>query len=222
MTEIELRDVFRIIIRRWWVIVIGGALAALVSGAVSIFYLDPVYQSDTTIYVGKDTEKDSTVLYNDLLLGDRLVNDYRELVKSRMVTGMVIEELGLNTSTATLANKINVNSVKDTRIIQITAQDTDPQRSMDIANKMAEVFQLKVVEIMDVENVQIIDIAVLPKNPVKPNIKMNIAIALLLGMMLGVGIVFLIEYLDNTIKTPEDVKRYVDLPIIGTIPVFPE
>ena len=93
---------------------------------------------------------------------------------------------------------------------------------MVIANKVAEVFKQKVVELMDVENVQVIDRAEVPISPVKPKKELNIAIATFIGLMTGLGIIFLIEYLDNTIKTPEDIEKHLGLPVIGTIPVFPE
>ena len=67
-------------------------------------------------------------------------------------------------------------------------------------------------------NIQTMDKALVPQNPVSPNKKLNIAIALFLGLMVSVGIVFLLEYLDNTIKTENDVEKYLHLPILGIIP----
>jgi capsular polysaccharide biosynthesis protein len=93
---------------------------------------------------------------------------------------------------------------------------------MDITNAVAEVFQSKVVDIMQVESVQIIDKAEKPNIPVSPNKKLNLAVALILGISLGIFIILAIEYFDNTVKTPEDIEKYLELPVIGTIPVFPK
>ena len=223
MEEINIRELFQIVLKRWWIIVAAFLVAVAVSAIYSFFMLDPVYQSNTTIYIGKNEENsDTAISYNEIILNDRLVKDYRELIISRRVTEMVIKDLGLaNMTSANLASRISVNSKQDTRFIAISVEDGNPELSKTIANKIAEVFKQQVVEIMEVENVQIIDPAILPESPVKPNGKLNLVIAGMMGIMLGMGVIFLIKYLDNTIKTPEDVKKHLDLPVIGIIPVFP-
>jgi Capsular polysaccharide biosynthesis protein len=224
MEEIDLKSLFQAILKRWW-IVVSLTVAALAIGTIySFIILKPVYQSDTSIYIGKNSDTQSTaIMYNDVLLNDRLVNDYRELVKSRLIADEVIKELGIKDITAEkFANKLSVTSKKDTRLIVISATDNDPEFARTLADKVAEVFQKKAESIMKVENIQIIDKATVAVSPVKPNKKMNLAISFVLGFMLGIGVVLLIDYFDDTIKTPEDVKKYLDVPVIGTIPVFPE
>lgn len=223
MDTLDLRSIMQIIIKRWWIIVASTLLATIISAIVSFFFLTPIYQSQTTLYIGKSLESKGELVYNDLLLGNQLVKDYRDIVKSRKIANIVLEELGLDNLTASsLSSKVEVNLKNDTRVFQISAQDTDPELAMSIANKVTQVFQTEVIEIMKIENVQIIDEAELPLKPIKPNKKINVAIAFIIGLMLSTGVVFLIEYLDNTVKTPEDIKKYLDIPIIGTIPVFPE
>ena len=161
------------------------------------------------------------MVYNDLLLGNQLVKDYRELVKSRRIANIVLEELGMEHLSAADLLEAGGKPKNDTRVFQISAQDEDPVLAAKITNKVAQVFQQEVIDIMKVENVQIIDEAVVPVNPVKPN-KNEYCHCIRYWTNVGTGIVFLIEYFDNTIKTPEDIKKYLDIPIIGTIPVFPE
>jgi capsular polysaccharide biosynthesis protein len=221
MEEFDIRDLIYTIRTKWWVIFITAIAATAIAAVYSIYILEPVYSADTSLYVGRNTETDTAVAYNDLLLGDRLVSDYRELVKSRRVTGMTIQELGLEDITSKqLADKVSVQSKRDTRIIEISVQDEDPKTAMDVANTIASIFKEQVVEIMEVQNVQIIDKAVENTEPIKPDVRMNIAIGLVLGIMLGTGLVFLVEYLDTNIKTPEDIKKHLDLPVIGVIPRF--
>ncbi|HHW31825.1 MAG TPA: lipopolysaccharide biosynthesis protein [Clostridiaceae bacterium] len=223
MDTLDLKSIYQIILKRWFILVAITLLCTIISTVISFFFLTPIYQSETTLYIGKNLESSGELVYNDLLLGNQLVKDYRELVKSRRIANIVLEELGLEDLTATkLSSKLEVNLKNETRVFQISAQDEDPVLAAKIANKVAEVFQKEVVEIMKVENVQIIDEAEIPVSPIKPNKKINIAIAFVVGLMLGTGVVFLIEYLDNTIKTPEDIKKYLDIPIIGTIPLFTE
>jgi capsular polysaccharide biosynthesis protein len=115
--------------------------------------------------------------------------------------------------------KVNVNLVKDTEIIKIQVMDTDPKLAAEIANETAEVFMDSVKTIMKVENVQVIDKAQPPENPVKPRPKLNMAIAGVLGIMAGVFLAFLLEYMDNTLKTPEDIEKHLGLPVLGAIPM---
>lgn len=221
MDEISLRDILFTLRSKWWIILAITITITLGVFIYSAYFITPMYSSDTSLYVGRNIEGDSSTTYNDLLLGDRLVADYRELVKSRRVTSMTIDELGLSDMTSSkLMSRISVESKSNTRIITITVQDEDPDTARDIANKVANIFKDEVVDIMEVQNVQIIDEAVLNKNPVKPNIRMNTAIGLVLGLMLGIFIVFLIEYLDTSIKDPEDIKKQLDLPVLGVIPKF--
>ena len=71
---------------------------------------------------------------------------------------------------------------------------------------------------MEVDNVSTVDIAKVPEDPTSPNKMMNIAIAGVLGLMISVGLVFILEFLDRTYKTPTDVERHLGLPLIGAIP----
>lgn len=221
MEEISLRDVF-FILRKWMVlIIILAAIAVLIAGVLSYYVLKPEYQTFTTLMVGKpkDYQSDGGLEYNEILLNQKLVSTYGELVKSRIVTDRVVGNLGLNMSYDTFRNKVSVNLVKDTEIIRIQVTDNDPYLAADIANETAEVFMDTVKSIMKVENVQVIDEAQPNLNPIKPRPILNMAIAGVLGLMLGIFLVFLIEYLDNTIKTAEDVEKHLGLAVLGAIPV---
>lgn len=219
----ELKEYLQVVTKRKWIVVIITAAFTVISVVISLFLLKPVFQADTSLYVGKQVTDTQTVLaYNDIMLSTQLVKDYREFAKSRLVTGTVKEQLKLEGITVEdIAGKIGVNLKNDTRLIQITAEDENPRVARDIANKEADVFKEKIVDLMDVENVRVIDKAQTPVSPIKPNKLRNVTIALFLGFVVGIGTVLLIEYFDNTVKTPEDIKKYYDLPVIGTIPVFP-
>lgn len=222
MEEISLREIFLIFRRRMWLIFILVILSIIVSGIVSYYVLVPEYETFITLMVGKPKDYqslDNQLEYNDLLLNQRLVSTYGEIVKSRVVTDKVIENLGLDMSFADFGKKVSVSLVKDTEIIKLIVTDEDPILAAKIANETAEVFMESVKDIMMVENIQIIDEAQVPKKPISPRPKLNMAIAGILGLMVGIFLSFLLEYLDNTIKTPEDVEKYLGLSVIGTIPM---
>lgn len=224
MEEIELKKVIKILHKRWWIIHSFIVCAVVLGIIYSLVIVKPTYKSDTSIYICKDIQSGAIpISYNDVLLNDRLVNDYRELVKSRLIATEVIKEMNLKDITySQLSKKLNATSKADTRIIVISATDTNPEFTKNLADKVAEVFQKKAVEIMRVENVQIIDRAIIPETPVKPQKAINISLSFLIGLLLGLFTVLLMEFFDDTIKTCEDIKKCLDLPVIGSIPVIPE
>jgi len=220
MLEINIRDLLRLILRKWWIF----AICILIFGSAAYiwtnYFIVPVYSSSTTLYVGKNVESVG-IQTSDLSLGTILIHDYRELAKSKLVAREVIDEMGLyNMSPASLAGRIGVTQRNESRVIQISVADTDPKMAMELTNKVAEVLKKKITEIMQIENVQIIDKAELQPYPISPNKRLNYMIGIILGLIAGMGIILLIVYLDNTIKTSEDVKKYLNLPVIGTIPNF--
>jgi capsular polysaccharide biosynthesis protein len=181
----------------------------------------PLYQSSSTLYVGKKDALSTEQGYNDVMLGNQLVKDYRELILSRTVATKVLTDLKITYLNADqLSSKITVSLKNDTRVIEISATDHDKDLAKKIADGVATVFKDKVFEIMQVKNVNVIDTAEIAKSPISPNKRLNIIVSIMLGLILGIGMNFLIEYLDNTIKTPDDIKKYLDLPVIGVIPII--
>lgn len=221
MEELDLKQLVQILFRRWWIILIGILVCLFISIVYSNFVQKPLYQSSTTIYVGKKTVLSTDQGYSDIVLGNSLIKDYRELLLSRLISSKVIEDLKLTgVSPAGLAGSISVGLKNDTRVMEIGVFNNDPILAANLANKVAQVFKEQVIAIMQVENVNIIDVAEIPTAPIAPNKKFNNMIAFLVGLVLGVAINFLIEYLDTTIKSPEDVKKYLDLSVLGVIPYY--
>ena len=222
MEEISIQELFFIIKKRLLLIVILSILAVSTAGLISYFVLKPEYQTFTTLMIGKpkDYQGESGIEYNDLILNQRLVSTYGEIVKMRVVADKVIENLGLDISYNEFGSKVSVNLVKDTEIIKLQVTDNNPELATDIANETAEVFMKSVKDIMLIENVQVIDKAQIPISPIKPRPMLNMAIAGVLGLMGGVFLAFLLEFLNNTVKSSEDVERHLGLSVIGTIPMF--
>jgi capsular exopolysaccharide synthesis family protein len=219
--EIELRQLLRIIRKRiGWIIGIT-LLALIISAVVSFYFLTPIYESSTSIMVNKvysDNEIISSIQLNDINTNMRLAESYSQIIKSRRVADIVIEDMGLDYTYEQLENMTTVKLVNNTEFINISVTNANPKLARDITNTLASVFQEEVAKIMKVENVNILDPAVIPTNPIKPNKTMNVAIAGVLGIMLSLGLIFLVEFLDNTIKLPEDVKNHLNLNVVGAIP----
>ena len=216
---IDLREYFSIIKKRFWIIALITVVAMVVSGVISFFMLSPVYEAKSTLIVNTEKHEETQMITGDQFnVSQKLAVTYGEIIKSRAVLESVISNLKLDSEYEDLVEQITVSPVQDTQIISISVQDTNPKKARDIANEIPKVFEKEVKRITKANDIQVIDKAILPENPIKPNKIMNVAIAAVLGMMIGLFVVFVLEYLDNKIKTPQDVEKHLDLPILGVIP----
>lgn len=216
---IDLKEYFQIIKKKSWIIALITSVAVIISAIISFFVLSPVYETNTTIIVNSDKAPGTQVVTGDQInVSEKLAVTYGEMIKSRSVINEVNKKLGLKNDYQETADKITVSPVKDTQIISISVQDINPQRAQDIANTIPTVFTKEVKRITKANNVKVIDKATLPKDPVKPNKTMNIAIAAVLGIMISLFVIFLLEYMDNKIKSPQDIDKHLGLPLLGVIP----
>jgi capsular polysaccharide biosynthesis protein len=142
------------------------------------------------------------------------------LVTSRPVTAQVITNLDLNLSHEQLVRKIKVDNPTDTRILTISVEDTDPYMAKSIADEFASVASARMAEIMDSAPPNIVEEAYLPTQKTKPSITKNTMIGGLAGVFLAGAIILVLFVMNDAIKTPEDVERYLGLNTLATIPVF--
>jgi len=216
---ISLKELFATLRKRLALIVMITALATMTSGIISYFFITPIYQSSTQILVNQAKGDQSTFQYNEIQTNLQLINTYNVIIKSPRILDKVIDRMNIDESVDSLNEKITVNSEKDSQVVNISVQDENPERAARIANTIATVFQSEIKQIMNVDNVNILSTAEVKENPspVKPQPVLNMAIAFVVGLMSGVGLAFLLEYLDNTIKTEQDIEKVLQLPVLGAI-----
>lgn len=216
---INLKGLFQMLRKRFWIITFITIIAMTISGVISFFVLTPVYQAKTQILVN-ETKSDQQ-LYNTQTVQTnvQLISTYNDIITSPAILEKVINKLNLKTTPQALSSKIQVTNAKDSQVAQILVQDTSASRATRIANTTAAVFQKEIPKIMNVDNVSVLSEAMLGENaaPIKPQPLLNIAVALVAGLMLGIGISLLLEYLDNTIKTEKDIENILGVPVIGVI-----
>ena len=214
----QLMDCIEILKNKFWIIVLTMILLLIITGIFSFYIIKPEYQTFSTLMIGKSQNYYEGIEYNDILLSQKLVSTYGEIAKSRTVSNEVIKNLGLDFTYEDIRKKVNIAQVGDTGIIRIESRDEKPEIAVKLADEIAKVFIKYVVRIMKIENVQIIDRAEIPTKPIKPVPVVYMTVAGILGIIIGIFIVFLIEFLDNRIKTSDDIIKYLELPIIGIIP----
>ena len=221
---ISLKELFQTLKKRLSLIVIITILAVMASGIISFFFLTPIYQASTQILVNQTKEDQSLYSTNEVQTNLQLINTYNVILKSSAILEKVIEDLDLEIPVSELNAKISVSSENNSQVVNINVQDEDPQSAADIANSTVKVFQKEIKNIMNVDNVTVLAKAEVgeSQSPIKPQPLLNVAIAMVVGLMLGVGVAFLLEYLDNTLKTEQDIEQTLGLPVLGAIPMIKE
>lgn len=216
---ISLQDLFKTMKKRMSLIISLTIIAVTLSGLVSFLFLTPIYQASTQILINQEKADVTAFNSQDIQTNLQLINTYNVIIKSPVILSKVIEQLDLETTPTALNSKITVNNEQDSQVVNISVQDPNPSVAVDIANTTASVFQNEIVKLMKVDNVSLLTPAILAENPapVKPDPILNMAIAAVIGLMLGLGIAFLLDYLDTTVKSEQDIEELLNLPILGLI-----
>ncbi|ANU13965.1 Tyrosine-protein kinase transmembrane modulator EpsC [Planococcus halocryophilus Or1] len=216
---ISLQDLFKTLKKRAGLIALMTILAITIAGVVSFLVLTPMYQTSTQILVNQEQSEAAQLTNQNIQTDLQLINTYSVIIKSPAILDEVANQLDLDMSVEQLNNMITVNTAENSQVVNVTVQDANPALAVDIANTTAKVFESEIQNLMNVDNVSILSPAVLKENPspVAPNPMLNMAIAAVIGMMLGVGIAFLLEYLDTTIKDQQDIEEILDIPLLGVI-----
>lgn len=216
---ISLQELFKILKKRIVLIFSILVMSVTITAVVSYFFLSPIYEVSTQILINQKELEQNQFNTQDIETNLQLINTYNVIIKSPFILSKVIDNLELNTTTDLLYEKIEVNSEQNSQVINVSVQDSNPIRAVNIANMTAEVLQNETQTLMNVDNVTVISPAVNKKNikPVSPNIPLNLVIATVIGLMIGVGITLLKVYLDTSIKTEQDVNDILELSILGLV-----
>ena len=219
---IDLREYFFILKKKMWLIGLSAIICGLISGLVSFFVLEPVYEANTSLIVNKEVENKTTQMAttDDLNYVQKLAITYGEIIKSRTVITSTIEKLKLDMTYEELEKIISVSNVSDTQIIKISIEHKNPVLATKICNTIPEIFTKEVQRISKASGVEVIDKAIVPEEPIKPNKIMNIAIAMLLGVMVSVFVICLTEALNTSIKEPKDIEEKLGIPVFGVVPKY--
>jgi len=224
--ELDLKDYFRIIRKRLWWIVGVVLIVTVTAGLYSKYVKDPVYQASTKIIVNQTATQvmaNQPQLNSDMVNTNiRMIDTYKEIIKTPAILDKVVEKYPqLQLTSEQLASKIKVSSVNNTQVMTVGVTDLSYKKAAEIANAVSDIFRQEIPNIFNVENVSILNQAKLTPaqepSPISPNIPLNIAIAFIVSLMISVGIAFLLEYLDDSIKTESDVGRYLELPVLAAV-----
>lgn len=218
--EIDLKEIAIVILDRIWIVISVGIACALLAGIITKVFITPMYTSTTKLYVINKQNSENNITYTDLQTGNLLTNDYIIQVKGTKVLSQVISELNLTDTEDELASRITVSNPENSRFIVISVSDKDPVVAQQIASCVAEVSSDVVKEVMDLEKVNVAEEANLPLEKSSPNLKKNVLLGGAAGVFVSLLLIVVFYLLNDRIRTPEDVKRYLGLNTLGQIPVL--
>lgn len=193
-------------------VILGGL------GATFYNYRAPIkYESETTLYVQPQVNSNE-VDYQGILTNQRMVKTYAQIIKSRKIVNKVISSFDLDMTYEEALEDLTVTSQDDTQMISITVKNTDSHLAKDIANAFAEIFIEEIEETMDINNIKVVDEAIINEEPVEPRTMFNYVIGILGGLTLGLSLAFVLESMNSKIKNHEDIKRHLKIKTLGVLP----
>jgi len=218
--SMDIREILNIIKKRMLMIVLITLAFTVVAGIISFYVMKPVYESKTSFIISKPMSEATTQTYNDVLMYQNLVKTYSEIAESKTVLKLVAGKLDNKYTVLDLQESASVTSQANTQILLISVMNKNPQDALNIVKAMSDAFINESAKVFPNGGViQVMDEPELPTIPVKPNKKLNVAIGFTLGLIVSCGLAFVFEYMDKTIKTENDVAKYLgDIPVLGIIP----
>lgn len=218
----EISELIEIIGKRKWITIVMVILAVGAGLAYGYWRWTPTYRADTVLMVSSARTPDEAGLvdFGTVSMNQMLAVTYGEIVKSRSVLERVIDDLNLNTSYEGLSARTSSTTIPSTELIRISVDSKSSQEAIAIADRIAEVFEEEIGSIQSLSSVRIIDRAAVRRDPVNMGRIRIVAILGVAGFVFGIVLTLIADYRDKTIKTPEDLERYIGVNSIGDIPDF--
>lgn len=216
---IDLSTLWQIIRKKLGLIIIVTILITMTAGIFTFFFVEPEYRSTVAVFISDERSGTAAVeTINDINMYQKLVDTYAEIAKSRTVAEDVIANLELTMNVGEIQEMVTTSPKGNTQFLNLSVTSTDRELAYNMANQMARSLKAVSRELRGTDIVQILDPANVPAGPSSPNIKMNLAIGFVLGLMLSVFFVFLLTFLDKTVKDPEFIANELGLPVLAAIP----
>ncbi len=215
----EIEELLNVLTKRKWIVIVSAIIFMIIGIIYSAFLVTPTYRADTTLIVS-GSNSDLALDIGTISVNQKLVVTYGKIVKSRSVLETVIDELKLDTNYEQFLPKVSAEPVDDTEILRISVKDKNKNQAVIIADKIAEVFKKEAGRILKANNIEVVDRAASTENTINRSPVIIIILAIMAGVVIGILLTLLIDYMDNTLKTEEDIEKYLNLSVIGSVPDF--
>ncbi len=213
--EIDVKQVLYVLKEKMLMIIAIGLIFGCLSCVVTKLFITPKYTSTSSMLLLMDNGLESV---SDVQMGTQLTKDYSVLITSRPVLDEAIDNLKLDMTYEELQEKITVENPEETRILNITVEDSKPEKAQKIVNEVTTISAKFIGEKMEVKAPKIIDKGQLPTKKSSPSMKKNALLGLILGLILSAGIFVLTTIMDDTIKSEKDVEKYLGMSTLTSVP----
>lgn len=215
--EIDLIELFQVMIAHWKSLLVSMILVAAVFGLFSKFTFVPEYEAASELYVlSKSTSITSLA---DIQVGTSLTNDYEYVITGRTVLSTVIKNLNLDDTYEELKQRVTIENPTDTRVIRIVVKDTDLDESKLIADEIADVSSAYIADNMDQSQPKKIQAAYASSKPVNNNILKNTLIGAILGLLIAAAIATFGYLVDDTMANAEEMEKRTGLKVLASLPL---
>jgi capsular polysaccharide biosynthesis protein len=200
--EIDLREVVDIIKKRVWMVIIITVLSTVAGAMYSTYNTTYLYQSSTRVIIGASAE---------------LMTTLQVIIKDTTILEKVVQEMNLEKSPEALSSQITISSIGGSQVVSINVTDTDANRAADIANTTARVFKEEIPNILEFDDVRVLSEAKVNPYPINETQNRTIILAFVFGLAVSIGLTFLLDSFDDTVRPDHDVEEIFDLPLLGRV-----
>lgn len=217
--EIDLLELFSTLLQRWYLILVCALIFGAAAFGFTKYFITPQYEASSMIYILSTKQATDLSMALDIQTSKQLTADFEILAKSRPVVEAVIDNLELDTDYETLVKRITVENPSNTFVLKMTAKDPDPEMACNLSNALSDATAEQVAKVMDTDKPNKVEEAVVPKEPVSPNVMKNTLLGVIAGAFLMCAFVTFMHIMDDRIKTEEDITKYLELNTLATIPI---
>ena len=227
--EIDLLALALAVWRKMWLVLAMTMIGAAVAFSYAKFLVTPLYEAKAMMYVNNSAislgNASFSISSGELSAAQSLVDTYIVIMKSRMTLDTVNDKIKAvdpecDYTYEELSAMIKAGAVNGTEIFEIVVTNPDNKKAELIANTIADILPQKIANIVEGSSVRIVDYAVVPAYPVSPSVTKYTAIGLLLGGMISVGIIVLMELMNESIRSEDYLLQTYDLPILAVVPAM--
>lgn len=229
---IQIVEYFDILKSKWKSIVVITLSFMLLFSVYSIFFIKQQYEANVKVFVGKQQFQNVEQVYSneEVLLYQRLITTYSEIVKSKKLINNAITESKINLSKdknampevtveAALKN-LSVQPIDETQILQINYISNNAQEGYDMLYSITENLIAYSKELYPTVNIKVLEQVSVEHGNLMSKKLMFTAIGLALGLAIGIGVILLIAYMDNTFKNKKQLEQELGISVLGVIPEF--